>query len=82
MYVYSDIVSSEVVGNVRANLLRVVAPKGQPGEIVSENFVNPYYSDVRMRSFNTIKVLLKGDTGQPIPFKGCVVEVTIHFKKK
>ena len=79
MYVYSDIVSSQVVGNVRANLLRVVVPKGQPSDIVKENFVNPYYSDVRMRSFNTIEVLLRDDNGQPIPFKGGVVEITLHF---
>ena len=79
MYVYSDVVSSQVVGNVRANLLRVVAPKGHRGDIVNENFVNPYYSDVRTRSFNTIEVLLTGDTGQPIPFKGGVVEVTLQL---
>ena len=73
IYIYSDIVSSQVVGDVQANLLRVVAPKGKPGDIVDENFVIPYYNDVGLRSFNTIEILLRGDTGQPVPFRGGVI---------
>ena len=81
IYIYSDMVSSQVVGHVEANLLRV-DPKGKPGDIVDENFVNPYCNDVRLRSFNTIEILLRGDTDQPVPFRGGVLEVTLHFRKK
>ena len=38
IYIYSDVVASQVVGDVRANLLRVIAPKGSHGEVISENF--------------------------------------------
>ena len=68
IYIYSDVVTSQVVGDVRANLLRVIAPKG--------------IHVVRVKSFNTVEILLRGDTGRPIPFSGGVVEVTLHFKKK
>ena len=82
IYIYSDVVASQVVGDVRANLLRVIAPKGSHGDVISENFVHVFYNDVRVKSFNTVEILLRGDTGRSIPFSGGVVEVTLHFKKK
>ena len=82
IYIYSDVVTSHVVGDVRANLLRVIAPKGSNGEVISENFVHLFYNDVRIKSFNTIEILLRGDTGRLIPFLRGVVEVTLHFRKK
>ena len=82
IYIYSDVVASQVVGDLRANLLRVIAPKGSHGDVISENFVHVFYNDVRVKSFNTVEILLRGDTGRPIPFSGGVVEVTLHFKKK
>ena len=82
IYIYSDVVASQVVGDVRANLLHVIAPKGSHGDVISENFVHIFYNDVRVKSFNTVEILLRGDTGRPIPFSGGVVEVTLHFKKK
>ena len=82
IYIYSDVVTSQVVGDVRANLLRVIAPKGSHGDVISENFVHVFYNDVRVKSFNTVEILLRGDTGRVIPFSGGVVEVTLHFKKK
>ena len=82
IYIYSDIVASQMVGDVRANILRAVAPRGNPGEIIHENVFNLFYHDVRLKSFNTIEILLRGDTGEPIPFLHGVVEVTLHFRKK
>ena len=82
IYIYSNVVASQLVGDVRANLLRVIVPKGSHGELISENFVHLLYNDVRVKSFNTIKILFRGHTGRPIPFSGGVVEVTLHFRKK
>ena len=82
IYIYSYVVASQVVGEVRANLLRVIAPKGSHGEVISENFVHLFYNDVRVMSFNTIEILLRGDTGRHVPFLGGVVKVTLHFRKK
>ena len=82
MYIYSDVVAAQVVGNVRANILRAIAPRGNPGEIVHENFFPLFYHDIRLRTFDTIEILLTGDTGKPIPFLHGVVAVTLHFRKK
>ena len=82
IYIYSDVVASQVVGDVQANLLRVIAPKGSHGDVISENFEHIFYNDVRFKSFNTVEILLRGDTGRVIPFLGGVVEVTLHFRNK
>ena len=82
IYIYSDVVASQVVGDVRANLLRVIAPKGSHIEVSSEKLEHLFYNDVRVKSFNTIEILLRGDTGRPIPLLGDVVEVTLHFRRK
>ena len=82
IYIYSNVVASQVVGDVRANFLRVIAPKGSHLEVISENFVHLYYNDVRVKSFNTIEILLRGDTGIPILVLGGVVGVTLPFSKK
>ena len=82
IYIYSDVVASQVVRDVRANLLRVIAPKGSHGDVISENLEHLFYNDVRVKSINTVEILLRGDTGRVIPFLGGVVEVTLHFRKK
>ena len=81
IYIYSDDVASPVVGDVRDNLLRVIAPKGSHGDVISENFEHLFYNDVRVKSFNTVEIVLKGDKGRVIPFLGGVVEVTLHLRK-
>ena len=67
------------MGDVRANVLRVIAPRGEPNEIVHENFPNLFYNPVRLNRIKTIEVLLRGDTGEPISFKGGVVTLTLLF---
>ena len=82
MYVYSDIVESQVVGDVRANLLRLVAPEGKFEDVVGEEFVNPFYQKLRLTQFQAVEIVIRGDTGLPIPFQGGAVQVTLHFRKR
>ena len=44
MYIYSDLIKSLVVGDVQANLLRMIVPRGQPGEMVAEEIKIPALS--------------------------------------
>ena len=48
--IYSDVMESQVVGDVRANLLRVIEPKGRHGDVICENFEHLFYNDVRVKS--------------------------------
>ena len=76
IYIYSDVVASQVVRDVWANFLRVITPKGSHADLISENFFYLFYNDIGIKSFNTIEILLRGDTCRPIPFLRGVVEVT------
>ena len=39
IYIYSE---SQVLEDVRANLLRVIAPKGRHGDVICDNFVHVF----------------------------------------
>ena len=36
IYVYSDLIECQVVGDAQANLLRMLVPRGQPGNMITE----------------------------------------------
>ena len=82
IYIYSDVVGTQIVGDVRANVLRVIAPRGETNDIINENFSKLFYTPVRLNRISKIEVLLRGDTGKAISFKGGVVTITLHFRKK
>ena len=56
MYIYSDLIKSLVVGDVQANLLRMIVPRGQPGEMVAEEIKIPTLSSAAY-----IHILFCGD---------------------
>ena len=81
MYVYSDLIESLVVGDVQANLLRMIVPHGQPGEMVAEEMKIPTYHRLRTSVFS-VEINIRGDTGQLISFASGAVLVTLHFRRR
>ena len=81
IYVYCDIVEPQVVGDTNAQLLRSIPLEGKFGDIISETFVNIQYSMVQRKLFEDIEILLRGDTGDPVPFERGKVVVTLHPRK-
>lgn len=83
LLVYSDVVDYSLVGNVFAQLLRVVKipPGSQFGESVDVTYEKPYYLPLANREINTIEIDIKDDSGEPIRFEFGRVEVTLHFIK-
>lgn len=81
MYVYSDIVRPNLVGDVQTPLLRVVALKGKRGEMMSEVFHNPYYVPVARRGFDTIEININTELGEPMPFVDGKSVAVLHFRK-
>ena len=55
--------------------------QGKFGDIISETFVNIQYSMLQRKSFEDVEILLRGDTGDPVPFERGKVVVTLHFRK-
>ena len=80
MYIYSDLIESLVVGDVQANLLRAIVPRGQPGDMIAEEMKIPNYHRLRTSIFSALEINIRGDTGQLISFASGVVRVTLHCR--
>ncbi len=81
MYVYSDIVMKQIVGDTMAPLLRTVKLEGDAGDTVEKIFQAPHYIPLLKRDFDHIKVYIRSDTGEPMPFLYGKILVKLHFKR-
>ena len=82
IYINSDLIQTQFVGNVRANVLRVIAPVQNKGEIETLTFNPIFYFPLRVTKFNTVEINITGDTGELVPFDGGVVVVVLHLRRK
>ena len=82
MYVYSDLIESLVVGDVLANLLRMILPRGQPGEMVADEIKRPTYHRLRTSIFSSVEMNIRSDTGQLISLASGAVRITLHFRRR
>ena len=82
MYINSDLIETQFIGNTRANVLRVIAPIREKGQIETFNFDPIFYSPLRVTKFTTIEINITGDTGQLVPFDGGVVVIVLHLRRK
>ncbi|CAB4044097.1 Hypothetical predicted protein, partial [Paramuricea clavata] len=82
MYVYTDIVDAQFVGDVKAPLLRIVYVEGEYGNTVQASFRNLQYVPVKVNSFETIEVNIKNDQNENVSFEfGKSIE-TLHIRQK
>ena len=85
IYVYSDVVKNQLVGNTEAPLLATFAmPRKTLGEKYHHEFLNEKYLPVDSQNFQRIHIKLATGKGMPIPFASWSSEVTIelHFRKR
>ena len=82
IYVYCNIVQPQVVGGTNAKLIRNIAVDEKMGKIATRTFTNVQYIPVQTKSFGDIEILLRDDTGNPIPFERGKSTVTLHFKQQ
>ena len=81
IYVYCDIVEPQIVGDTSAQLLKSIPAEGKFGDIIAKTFTNIQYVPIRTKSFEAVEVLLRNDTGDPVPFERGKVVITLHFRK-
>lgn len=82
MYVYCNVVDSQIVGDVYAPLLRTVAVRGQRNQVISQTFEKPHYVSVNTDEVSTIEINIKDDTGENISFQSGKVICKLHFRQK
>lgn len=80
MYVYSDIVQSQIVGDSLVPLLRIINLEGKKEEVVNQRF-RPYYKTVGKLDFDTITIQLCDEFGEELLFKKGECIITLHFRK-
>lgn len=81
LFVYLDIVDSQIVGDVRAPLLRTVPVQGQDGETITLNYDNPQFLPLATKEFETLEVLITSDVGEKITFERGRVVLTLNFRR-
>ena len=84
LYVYCDLVRSRPIGDIMAPLLRSIPLKKEPNLGVltrNEIFNNVYFLPMQKKSFQTVEVDIRDDTGKKVPFEAGKVEITLVFRK-
>lgn len=80
IYVYTDIIQYQAVGDSHVPLLRCVHISGENKETVSVRYDKPHYVPVNKELITDIVVELKDDHNCEIPFSYGKVVVKLHFK--
>ncbi|GFY67336.1 uncharacterized protein TNIN_162661 [Trichonephila inaurata madagascariensis] len=68
-YVYSDLISPQIVGDAQAPLLRIVRTKSQNLETISQYYDRPQHLPLVRHSFQTIQAELILNSGDFVPLK-------------
>ena len=81
IFVYLDVIQSQIVGDTLAPLLDVVAVQGEPGDSVCRRFDKRHYKPILRKHFSDINISLRDDQGDPIRFEKGKVIVTLHLRR-
>jgi len=82
LFVYTDIVEPQIVGDVLAPLLRMVHVTGTDGDLVSVQFDRPHYLSVSRKDIETLEIVIRMHTGELTPFERGRSYVKLHFRQK
>ena len=81
LYVYCNVLECVSVGDTMAPLLRIVAVKGSRGEMTYIQYDQPRYIPLQKKTFDSIEIDIRDDTGESIPFDSGKLIVTLHFRR-
>ena len=81
VFVYCDLVQNSIVGDVTAPLLRSTVVRGKYGENVHEVFHRPMYLPLRTNHFDTVRISIKSESGESVPFTFGNSCITLHFRR-
>ena len=85
LYIYCDVLESIPVGDTMAPLLRIVDVSGtrsdEKQELTHVQYDQPRYFPVQKKTFDTIEIDIRDDTGESIPFDAGKLIVTLHFRR-
>lgn len=83
LFIYTNLVENQPVGDSQAQLLRIVPVQGEVGEYLYEAFEDRQYVPLHSNTFNSIQVLIGDRFGHRIKFNhgSAPVILVLHFKR-
>ena len=82
IYIYTDIIKYQFVGDVKVPLLGVLPVQGLDGEQQYWSFNPPYYIPLALSTLSSVNIHLADDKGDEIPFFGDgKVVARLHFRR-
>ena len=82
LYVYSDVIEAQIIGDSMVPLLRIISVEGKDGDIISKAFQDPPFNPVSRKTIDRIQVNIMDDTGRKVPFESGNVIVQLHFRQR
>ncbi len=82
LYVYCDLVESQILGQQRVQLLQIVPTEGTHGDIISKTFYAPHYIPILKKEFQSVQISIKDDTNRLVPFEFGKCILKLHFHKR
>lgn len=80
IFIYTDIVEPQIVGDFYVPLLRCVPVRGRDNDIITVTYDRPHYVPVSKHSISTITVEIKTDQNNHIRFNHGKVVIKLHFR--
>lgn len=80
LYLYTDIIDYQSVGDVFVPLLTTVHIDGEPNKIVSVRYDKPHYVRVNKSTITEITIEVKDDQNQDVRFTYGKVVAKLHFR--
>ena len=81
MYIYTNIIQSNIVGDKLAPLLDIIPVQGGPNRMYAYRMDKPRYVALSQKSIAFPEIELMTDQGEAVPFTTGRVVVKLHFKK-
>ena len=83
LYIYCDLVSHQIVGDVKVPLLRTIGIKpNKVTEQITKTFLDPHYLPVAKNFVDKIQFFIFDDQGRPISFQRGKTLVKLHIRQK
>ncbi len=82
LYIYSNIVHPEIVGDIVTNLLTRIQPQGKYGDILEKTFSPVQYKKLAFSNIKEIDIEITSEVGKLTQFMYGDIFLTLHFRRK
>ncbi|GBN08555.1 hypothetical protein AVEN_264839-1 [Araneus ventricosus] len=80
LFLYTDIVEPQIVGDVFAPLIRIVNVTGSDGEMVCVQYDRPHYIPLSRKIIDAIEIVIRTHRGELTPFERGSSYVKLHLR--